>query len=128
MPRSRHQRGFVVETGKRVKKWAGRFHVYVIDEHGKERRRSRRVIIGLKSRMKKWQAEEELARIIEKETRGRAEARPDPELTFGWFWKNRYLPLKEAQWGKSQQSIVDFVMQNHVLPRFGETKLRGLTK
>jgi integrase len=128
MPRSRHQRGFVVETGKRIKKWAGRFHIYVIDEQGKERRRSRRVIIGLKSRIKKWEAEQELAQIIERETRGQAQAKPDPELTFGWFWKNRYLPLKESNWGKSQRSIVDFVMENHMLPRFGKAKLRELNK
>ena len=82
MPRSRHQRGYVPEVGKGTKKWVGHYHVYILDENGRERRRKKYVILGLKSQMRKWEAEDKLFTLIAKET-GTGTPRPDPEVTFG---------------------------------------------
>jgi integrase len=128
MPRDRHQKGYVRETGKVIKKWTGFYHVYVISADGKERKKNKAVVLGLKSHMKKWEAEEKLARVIEKETGVNVPAKPDPELTFGWFWKNRFLPLKEGKWRRSTHDGVCFVIDNHVLPRFEKVKLCELNK
>ena len=128
MPRYRHQRGFVSETKGRIKKWAGQFHIYVIDSNGKEKRRQKYVTLGLKSEMKRWEAEEKLQRIIAQHSSGNQPARPDPEQTFGWFWKERYLPIKESEWKRSQIDAVSFVMNSHVLCRFGRVRLCDMNK
>ena len=49
MPRDRHQRGWVEETGKRLRKYKGHYYVYVIDADGKERRKHREADLGLKA-------------------------------------------------------------------------------
>ena len=127
MPKSRHQRGYVSEVGKGTKKWAGHYHVYILDENGREQRRKKYVILGLKSQMRKWEAEDKLFTLIAKET-GTGTPRPDPEVTFGWFWKFRYLPLKESRWKRSQRDAVSFVMDKHVLPKFRDIRLCDVNK
>ncbi len=128
MRRYRHQRGSVFEANGRVRKWAGRFHVYVIDANGKEKRRHKYVTLGLKSEMKRWEAEEKLQRIIAQHSTGNRPARPDPEQTFGWFWKERYLPIKQSKWKRSQVDAVSFVMNKHALPRFEGVRLCDMNK
>ena len=128
MPRDRYQHGWVEETGKKVKKWKGHFYVYVVTADGKEKRKHRSVTLGLKSGMRKWEAERELGKIIERESRGNTNPIPDPSLKFGWFWASRFLPLKESKWRRSTKEAVTYVMDNHVLPRFGETRLCDLTR
>ena len=97
MPRDRYQHGWIEETGKKVKKWKGHYYVYILTVDGKEKRRHCSAILGLKSEMRKWEAERELGKIIERESRGHGQAKPDPNLTFEWFWTNRFLPLKESK-------------------------------
>ena len=84
--------------------------------------------LGLKSELRKWEAERELGKIIEKETQGNGPARPDDTVTFQWFWENRYLPLRESSWRRSTKEAVHCVFKIHVLPRFGESRLRDLTR
>ena len=128
MPRDRHQRGYVRLVGKGVKKWKGFFHLYIAGDDGQERIRNTSRILGTKAEFPtKWQAEEKLTTIIEKESGG-IPARPDPETTFTWFWHQRYLPQVEGKWSKAQQQAVAYVMQSHVLPEFGNTKLEDLSK
>ncbi len=128
MPRDRYQHGWIEETGKKVKKWKGHYYVYILTVDGKEKRRHCSAILGLKSEMRKWEAERELGKIIERESRGHGQAKPDPNLTFEWFWTNRFLPLKESKWRRSTHEAVTYVMDYHVLPRFGETRLCDLTR
>jgi integrase len=73
--------------------------------------------------MKKWEAGRELQKLIEKETGGNGPGRPDDAVTFGWFWRNRFLPLKEGTWRRSTRETVASVMTKHVLPKLGETPL-----
>jgi hypothetical protein len=58
--RDRHQSGWVEEVGKRVKKWMGFWYVYIKNADGSETRRRKKKILGVKSKMKKWEAEERL--------------------------------------------------------------------
>ncbi len=128
MPRDRYQHGWIEETGKKVKKWKGHYYVYILTVDGKEKRKHCSAILGLKSEMRKWEAERELAKIIERESRGNVQPKPDPSLNFEWFWINRFLPLKESKWRRSTKEAVTYVMGSHVLPRFGETRLCDLTR
>ena len=62
--RSRHQEGWVEERGNRLRRWYGHYFVYVQDENGKEIRRHVGVSLGDKSKLRKWEAEQELRKII----------------------------------------------------------------
>ena len=128
MARDRHQTGWVEETGKQVKRWKGHYYVYLKQPDGTERRRHRAVTLGPKAGLRKWQANRELLRIIERETRGNGPARPDGKATFGWFWEHRYLPLKAAKWRRSTRDAILYAMNAHVLPRIGERALCELMR
>lgn len=45
-----YQKGSVYEKGTRVKKWYGKFRVYMRDREGKEVTKTKRVVLGLKSK------------------------------------------------------------------------------
>ena len=81
MPRDRYQHGWIEETGKKVKKWKGHYYVYILTVDGKEKRRHCSEMLGLKLELRKWEAERELAKIIEKETKGNGPAKPDDTVT-----------------------------------------------
>ncbi|HWQ53553.1 MAG TPA: tyrosine-type recombinase/integrase [Bryobacteraceae bacterium] len=123
MPKERHQNGWVELVGKRVKKWKGHFWIYKTVE-GAEKRCHTSRIVGLKSKMPKWKAEEELRAIIERETKQLA--RCDGTATLGWFWEHRYLPSRT--WDAATKSAVGSVVRRHVLPQFGDVPLSDLDK
>ncbi len=126
MPRTRHQRGRVEEVGKRIRKWRGHYYIYAVGTDGKERRRHRNVLLGLKSKLKKWEAQEKLQRIIEKESAD-GTVRADADITFGWFWENRYLPMREAKLKGSSMEGLRFI-GTHLLPEFGRKSLVKITR
>lgn len=127
MPRDRHQRGWVEETGKRVKKWKGHYYVYVALEDGSEVRRHRSVVLGLKSRVRKWEAQQELERVIERET-GSRQSRPDDSVSLEWFVRERYLPMREGSWRSSTKTTNADLLKHHVLGPLGSYELRELDK
>ena len=114
MPRDRHQAGWVEEVGKRTKKWMGFYYVYAAQDDGTERRLRRKKVLGLKSQMKKWEAEKALQDLIDKEAGG-ANVQPSPAYTFGWFWENRFRPVKEAGWKASSKPKTIRFVQNYIL-------------
>ena len=120
MPRDKHQNGWVVESGKRIKKWIGHWCPYRQDGT----RSHSTVVLGLKSKMRKWEAEDALRKHIEKETGQRAKCDGDPTLQ--WFWENAYLPSRT--WGPAMISTVTSIVVRHVLPRFGQTRIIDLDK
>jgi len=56
MPRERHQKGWIVVSGKTEKKWIG--HWMPLRADGT--RTHERVVLGLKSKLTKWEAEDKL--------------------------------------------------------------------
>ena len=53
-----YQRGTVYLKGTREKKWYGKFRVYLKGRNGEEVERTRKVVLGNKSELRKWEAEE----------------------------------------------------------------------
>lgn len=84
---------------KKVKKWRGHYFVYVRSANDREVRKYRIITPGLKSELRKWEAQNKLKQIIDRETGGPV-ATPDSEVTLRWFWENRFLPL-QAHWRES---------------------------
>ena len=127
MSRERHQRGWVEETGKHVVKWKGHYFVYERQLNGTEIRRHRAPILGIKAEMKKWEAEKRLQEIIDRETGGTA-VHPSPEHTLGWFWSQRYRPLKESTWKTSSAPKMVFFIERYVVAPFKDTALGKLNR
>ena len=127
MARDRYQRGRVVEAGKRVKKWKGYYYVYLRNPDGSEVRAHRGVTLGLKSKMKKWEAEKKLQEIIDKSTDVSA-LKPSPACTLKWFWEQRYRPLKEPTWKVSSAPKMVFFIERYIVKPFADVALTGLNR
>jgi integrase len=126
MARERQQRGWVEETGKKVKKWRGHYFIYIRNSETVDTRKHRVVTLGLKSELRKWEAEKKLKEIIESET-GTVTAKPDLNVTLSWFWHNRFLPL-QVGWRDSTRNAVIYTMDRHVLPAFGKVPIANLRR
>jgi len=120
MPKTRYQKGKVEEVGKKIRYWRGHYFVYVQPVDGIEIRKHKMVILGLKSKMNHFQAEQQLRQIVMRRAGGAA-ARPKNSVSLEWFWVNRFLPLQG--WCASMRSVVGYVMINHLLPELGTVRL-----
>ena len=67
--RSRHQNRRIEERGTHVKRWYGHYYVYMRDETGKETRHHVGVSLAEKSKLRKWEAEDRLRKIIASATK-----------------------------------------------------------
>ena len=96
-----YQRGTVYLKGAREKKWYGKFRVYLKGRNGEEVERTRKVVLGKKSDLRKWEAEEKLQTIVHEENgKGISSFVPkaDDSVTFGWFVKEKYIPMRRGRW------------------------------
>jgi len=125
MPRDRHQRGWVHEVGKAVKKWRGDYYTYEVGPDGREKRRHRMVILGLKSKLKKWEAEAKLEKHIEEKCGTVTASR---EVTLRWFWENRYWPMHSVKLKPSSREALKWIAERHILQRFGDSPITGVTR
>jgi integrase len=126
-----YQRGRVFEKGKRKKKWYGQFRVYATDREGKEVERTRKVVLGLKSELRKHEAEEKLQELIRKENGKEAGAlvlypRPDDSVTFGWFVTEKYLPMRRGRWRPATGQKTEFEINKYLVEKFKDVPLRKL--
>lgn len=123
--RTRHQDGWVEERGCKRKRWYGHYYIYQSDETGKETRRHVGVQLGEKARLRKWEAEDKLRKIISTVTK----SQPKPNhLTLAWFARERFLPMRQAQWAPSTRETNLYIVERHVLPALGEKALCELEK
>jgi integrase len=114
--RTRHQNGWVEERGSRHKRWYGHYYVYSADESGKETRRHIGVQLGEKAKLRKWEAEDRLRKIIASASK----AQPKPNsLTLDWFTRERFLPMRSAQWAPSTRETNLYTLESHILPALG---------
>lgn len=120
MPRERHQNGWVVLSGKTVKKWIGHWRPYREDGT----RGHSKVVLGLKSKMAKWEAEEKLRAHIAEKTHQKETL--DEKPTFQWFWEHRFLPTRV--WNPATEANIKCTFTRHVLPVIGHRKLGEIEK
>ncbi len=125
-----YQKGRVFEKGKRIKKWYGQFRVYRVDREGKEVERTRKVVLGLKSELRKYQAEEKLEEIVRRENGKAGSAvsvsQADDAVTFGWFVKEKYLPIKRGRWRRATRDKTEFEINKYLVEEFKNVPLRTL--
>jgi len=126
-----YQKGSVYEKGIRIKKWYGKFRVYMRDREGKEVVKTQRVVLGLKSQLRKHEAEKKLQEIIQRENGvgkdGATSApRSDNSVTFEWFVTERYLPMRRGQWRQATKDKTEFEIRRYLVLRFKDMPLNKI--
>lgn len=123
-----HQRGWVVARGK---KWYGYFRRTVADPASNSSQSNIvPVILGLRTQLTKFEARESLEREITRLTghsRG-AKAVTSGSVTFGWFVRNRFLPLKEASWKEETAKVKTMLIQQDLVDDFEDVPLENFDK
>jgi integrase len=123
------QRGYVTPRGK---KWYGYFRKTVNDPTTGEQKVLRvTVIVGLRSQMNRSEAREALEREIAKQngqTNVANRIRNDGSVSFGWFVRNRYLPLKESNWKEETAKVKKLLIQRDLIEPFDKVPLENLDK
>jgi integrase len=123
-----HQRGWICLRGKR---WYGYFRRPVLDPSTSTTRLAATPIaLGLKSEMTKTEAREKLRSEIVRLT-GQADEDgtiKNGTVTFGWFVRNRYLPLKEADWRDETAKIKKHLIQADLMDNFEAIRLENFDK
>jgi len=125
-----YQAGNVFEKGTRTKKWYGQFRVYMQDQQGKEICKNKKVVLGLKSQIRKHEAEAKLRDFIAlhngKTAAERATLPPDDSVTFDWFVKERYLPLKSGRWVPATKKKTEFEINRYLVENLKGRALRSI--
>jgi len=124
------RRGVVVSRGK---KWYGYFRKTVFDPTTNQQKGDViSVVLGLKSQMKASEAREGLEREITKQTGqsgpNAGRAMNDSSVTFGWFVRNRFFPLKEAHWKEETAKVKKLLIQRDLIDPFDKTPFGNLDK
>ncbi len=123
-----YQKGWVRVRGK---KWYGYFRRTVLDERtGEPKLITNPVILGLKTEMSKFQAREKLELEIAKlgGQSNNDQSMINGAVTFGWFVRNRYLPLKEADWREETAKVKKHLIQADLVNEFEEVRLENFEK
>jgi hypothetical protein len=87
-------------------------------------------VLGLKSQLTKTEAREKLASEIVRLT-GRTTEEGTVKngiVSFGWFVRNRFLPLKEADWRVETAKIKKYLIQADLLDEFEEIRMENFDK
>jgi integrase len=123
-----YQKGWVSLRGK---KWYGYFRRTILDpETNQTKTISSPIPLGLKGEMTKPQAREKLATEITRLTGQVSEdgSVKNGTVTFGWFVRNRYLPLKEADWREETAKVKKHLIQADLVDEFEAVRLENFDK
>ncbi|HEY6488834.1 MAG TPA: tyrosine-type recombinase/integrase [Terracidiphilus sp.] len=88
------------------------------------------VVLGARSQMTKSKAREELEREMTKLS-GQSNGNRimnDGSVTFGWFVRNRFFPLKEAQWKEETAKVKKWLIENDLVEEFDDVPLENFDK
>jgi integrase len=127
--RIKYQRGTVYVRGRKPQMWYGRFLLYQRDKDGKEVSKQRNVPICPKAGVPKTRAAQMLQQMILKETTvpGKPAALPpDDSVTFAWFARQRYIPMREGKWSPAYRHTNSYAIEHYLISRFGNTPLREM--
>jgi integrase len=123
-----HQRGWVVPRGK---KWYGYYRKEVFDPTTNQHKVDIvPVVLGLKAQITKFKARELLEQEITKNT-GKAlggRVMNDSSVTFGWFVRNRFFPLKEAKWRPETAKVKKLIINKDLVEPFDGIPLENFDR
>jgi integrase len=123
----RFQHGSLFKRGTRTKVWVARWWEEVIGPDNNPERIRRSEILGTVSEIPtKKQAEQLLADLLRPVNSG--ERRPQAILTFKNFIEDRWKPEIYPTLKFSSKKFYDNMLKTHLIPAFGETQLRLITR
>ena len=123
-----HQRGWVRLRGK---KWYGYYRRTVLNPIKNEQKIDTvQVILGQKSQLTKFRARERLEQEISKQNGQTPAGRVmnDGAVTFGWFVRNRFFPLKEAKWRPETAKVKKLIIQKDLIDPFDGIPLENFDR
>ena len=123
-----HQRGWVVLRGR---KWYGYYRRTVLDPITNEQKVDViPIVLGPKSELTKFQARERLEQEVTKQTGMDSGSRVmnDGSVTFGWFVRNRFFPLKEANWKPETAKVKKLIIQKDLVETFDGIPLENFDR
>jgi len=123
-----HQTGSIVQRGKA---WYGFYRKEVIDATTEDVRPVRVCVrLGLKSQMTKLKARDALKAEIAKQTNQLADGRilKDGTVTFEWFVRNRYFPLRQGDWRPETAKEKTAQIEIDLLGKFGSRTIESIDK
>jgi integrase len=123
-----HQRGWVRLRGK---KWYGYYRRTVLNPIKNEQKIDTvQVVLGQKSQLTKFRARERLEQEIAKQNGQTPAGRVmnDGAVTFGWFVRNRFFPLKEAKWRPETAKVKKLIIQKDLIDPFDGTPLENFDR
>ena len=123
-----HQRGWVVLRGR---KWYGYYRRTVLDPITNEHKVDIiPIVLGPKSELTKFQARERLEQEVTKQTGMDSGSRVmnDGSVTFGWFVRNRFFPLKEANWKPETAKVKRLIIQKDLVETFDGIPLENFDR
>ena len=105
-------------------------NVKLIDPRtGQEKWKKKRIgVLGSHSRMSKSQARDKLDAEIAKQAGRGGVPNKDSRVTFGWFVRNRWYPLKEADWKPETARDKKCIIQKDLLDPFESIPLEDFDK
>lgn len=130
--------------GAKVRKWRAHWYLYERGDDGREIRVHRSRVIGIKKLpvmpalsiadqklpvWNRWEAQRELARIVANATGGAGvvPGAADSRVAFGWFWRHKWLPLRQATWKPATAAAMTSVLEKRISPRWDAVPLRDIT-
>jgi len=123
-----HQSGWIMLRGKQ---WYGYYRKQVIDPETETVRVSKvPVRLGLKSQMTKAAARDALRDAIAKQTGQITNGRilKDGTVTFEWFVRKRYFPLREGDWRTETAKEKKAQIEIDLIAKFGSESIESLEK
>jgi integrase len=123
-----YQMGSIVLRGKT---WYGFYRKVVVDPTTEEVRSVRVCVrLGIKSQMTKLKARDALKAEITKQTGHLADGRilKDGTVTFEWFVRNRYFPLRQGDWRPETAKEKMAQIEIDLLAKFGSRTIESIDK
>jgi integrase len=123
-----HQSGWVSLRGKQ---WFGYFRQRVLDPKTNEEREKKICVkLALKSQMTKLEAREALRAEITKQTGKNpgGGVLKDNSVTFEWFVRNRYFPLRKGDWRPETAKEKMAQIEIDLIAKFGEYPLASFDR
>ena len=128
MAKKSYQKGWIRPKGK---KWYGYYETKRFNpETGQEEWRTEApIVLGLRSKLNRFQARDALATQIAKRTGTTPKPQADMKvITFDWFVRNRWLPLKEANWKEETARDKKCIIRRDLLEKFESVPLEHFDK
>jgi hypothetical protein len=121
------QQGTLFQRGTRRKLWVARWWEDVIKPNGALGRLRRSEVIGT---IAEYPTRRQAMQVLSQKLRAlnRGEARPQSTLTFADFVRNEWMPVILPTLKYATQKHYHYVLDSHLLPAFGKSQLRNLTR